>query len=89
MRLSRSTRLLYGEVEHYLADTFNELAVPVRADHRYETYNSLGKRSFEGINAGDSKGTWVMQGWLFVYDAAFWDNASVEALLRGVPNDRC
>jgi len=78
----------YGEVEYYLADTFNELSVPVSADHRYEDLERFGRTVFEGIQAGDPNGTWVMQGWLFVYDAAFWDNASVEALLRGVPNDR-
>jgi alpha-N-acetylglucosaminidase len=78
----------YGEVEYYLADTFNELAVPVREDHRYEDLERFGRTVFEGILAGDPNGTWVMQGWTFVYDSHFWDNCSVEALLRGVPNDR-
>ena len=78
----------YGEVEYYLADTFNELAVPVSEDHRYEDLERFGRTIFESIQAGDPNGTWVMQGWLFVYDSVFWDNASVEALLRGVPNDR-
>ncbi|NYF77939.1 alpha-N-acetylglucosaminidase [Granulicella arctica] len=78
----------YGEVEYYLADTFNELAVPVREDHRYEDLERFGRTVFEGIQAGDPKGTWVMQGWLFVYDSVFWNNESVEALLRGIPNDR-
>lgn len=78
----------YGEVEYYLADTFNELSVPVREDHRYEDLERFGRTVYEGILAGDPNGTWVMQGWLFVYDSAFWDNASVAALLRGVPNDR-
>jgi alpha-N-acetylglucosaminidase len=78
----------YGEVEYYLADTFNELSVPVSEDHRYEDLERFGRTVFEGIQAGDPNGTWVMQAWLFVYDSVFWDNASVEALLRGVPNDR-
>jgi len=78
----------YGEVSYYLADTFNELAVPVREDHRFEDLERFGRTVFEGIQAGDPNGTWVMQGWLFVYDAAFWNNESVEALLRGIPNDR-
>jgi alpha-N-acetylglucosaminidase len=78
----------YGEVEYYLADTFNELAVPVSKDRRYEDLERFGRTVYEGIVAGDPNGTWVMQGWLFVYDSAFWDNPSVEALLRGVPNDR-
>jgi alpha-N-acetylglucosaminidase len=78
----------YGEVEYYLADTFNELAVPVSEDHRYEDLERFGRTVYEGIQAGDANGTWVMQGWLFVYAADFWDNPSVQALLRGVPNDR-
>ncbi|WP_263356082.1 alpha-N-acetylglucosaminidase [Acidicapsa ligni] len=78
----------YGEVEYYLADTFNELAVPVSQDHRYEDLERFGRTVYEGIQAGDPNGTWVMQGWLFVYASEFWDNASVQALLRGVPNDR-
>lgn len=78
----------YGEVEYYLADTFNELDVPVREDHRYEDLERFGRTVFEGIQAGDPNGTWVMQGWLFVYDSEFWNNESVEALLRGIPNDR-
>ena len=78
----------YGEVEYYLADTFNELAVPVREDHRHEDLERFGRTVYEGILAGDPNGTWVMQGWTFVYDSRFWDTSSVEALLRGVPNDR-
>jgi len=78
----------YGEVEYYLADTFNELRVPVSEDNRYADLERFGRTIFESIQAGDPKGTWVMQGWLFIYDSVFWDNASVEALLRGVPNDR-
>ena len=78
----------YGEVSYYLADTFNELAVPVSEARRYEDLEQFGRTVFAGIEAGDPQGTWVMQGWLFVYDAAFWDARSVEALLKGVPNER-
>jgi alpha-N-acetylglucosaminidase len=78
----------YGEVEYYLADTFNELDVPVSEKHRYDDLERFGRTVYEGIQAGDPNGTWVMQGWLFVYASQFWDNASVAALLRGVPNDR-
>jgi alpha-N-acetylglucosaminidase len=77
----------YGEVAYYLADTFNELSVPVSEDHRYEDLERFGRTVYAGIQAGDPNGTWVMQGWLFVYDP-FWDARSVEALLRGVPNER-
>lgn len=87
-RFIQAYKAEYGEVQYYLADTFNELAVPVSADHRYEDLEQFGRTVYEGIQAGDPNGTWVMQGWLFVYDAKFWDNASVKALLSGVPDDR-
>jgi alpha-N-acetylglucosaminidase len=77
----------YGDIQYYLADTFNELAVPVTEDHRYDDLERFGKTVYAGIQAGDPQATWVMQGWLFVFDP-FWDPQSVEALLRGVPNDR-
>ena len=77
----------YGEIQYYLADTFNELAVPVTAEHRYEELEQFGRTVYAGIQAGDPNATWVMQGWLFVNDP-FWDAKSVEALLRGVPNER-
>ena len=79
----------YGEVNYYLADSFNELDPPVSADRRYEDLEQFGRTVYSGILAGDPAGTWVMQGWLFVFGAqGFWDDASVAALLRGVPNDR-
>ena len=79
----------YGEVSYYLADSFNELDPPVRADRRYEDLEQFGRTVYSGILAGDPAGIWVMQGWLFVFGAeGFWDDASGAALLRGVPNDR-
>ena len=87
-RFIESYKAEYGEVSYYLADTFNELPVPVRKDHRDEDLERFGRTVYEGIVAGDPHGTWVMQGWAFVYDAKFWDNGAVEALLRGVPEDR-
>jgi alpha-N-acetylglucosaminidase len=77
----------YGEVKYYLADTFNELTVPVSANQRYEDLERFGKTVYAGIQAGDPDGTWVMQAWLFVFDP-FWDAKSVEALLQGIPDDR-
>lgn len=78
----------YGPVEYYLADSFNELTVPVRPGHRYDDLARFGRTVYDGIQAGDPNGKWVMQGWLFNNDPVFWDNASVQAFLRDVPNDR-
>lgn len=87
-RFIQAYKAEYGEVQYYLADTFNELPVPVSEDHRYDDLKSFGRTVYEGIQAGDPNGVWVMQGWLFVFDAKFWDNDSVKALLAGVPDDR-
>lgn len=84
----REYRKEYGPMKHYLADSFNELDVPVSTEHRYDELAGFGKAVFQSINEGDPHGTWVMQGWLFYNDAAFWDSSSVKALLRDVPDDR-
>jgi alpha-N-acetylglucosaminidase len=64
------------------------MKVPVTPENRYEELSSYGQAVFQSINAGDSTGTWVMQGWLFYSDSAFWDKKSAEALLSKVPDNR-
>jgi alpha-N-acetylglucosaminidase len=79
---------LFGKFDYYLADSFNEMKVPVTPENRYEELASYGKAVFQSINAGDPSGTWVMQGWLFYADSAFWDKKSASALLSKVPDNR-
>ena len=78
----------YGVFNYYLADTFNELQVPVSVDNRYNELAAFGKAVFTSIDSGNSNATWIMQGWMFGNDQTFWDKASVKALLRDVPNER-
>lgn len=78
----------YGEVSYYLADSFNELKVPVSEERRYEELADFGNAVYESIRAGDPAGIWVMQGWLFYNDSQFWDQASVKALLSKIPDDQ-
>lgn len=78
----------YGKFDYYLADTFNELKVPVSADNRYNELAAFGKAVFKSINSANEKATWVMQGWMFGNDKDFWDQESVKALLRDVPDDQ-
>jgi alpha-N-acetylglucosaminidase len=78
----------YGDVHFYLADAFNEMKVPVSENGRYKELRDFGRAIFNSINAGDSLGTWVMQGWLFHNDSHFWDKPSTQALLKDVPDDR-
>jgi alpha-N-acetylglucosaminidase len=87
-RFIKEYRKTFGPCKYYLADSFNELDVPVSADHRYEELAGYGEAVYQSIQRGDPNGVWVMQGWLFNNAAAFWDSASTRALLSRVPDDR-
>ncbi len=84
----REYQRAFGTVHYYLADSFNEMKVPVTPEGRYDELAAFGKAVFSPIADADPQGVWVMQGWLFYNDAAFWDTLSVRALLRDVPDDR-
>ena len=77
----------FGPTEYYLADTFNELNVPV-GSRPEEDLARFSRTIYNSILAGDPNGKWVMQGWLFHNDSAFWDNRKIAAFLSGVPDDR-
>lgn len=77
----------FGPTHFYLADTFNEMNVPV-GPNRGQDLAGFARTVYEGIRAGDPDGVWVMQGWLFRNDPKFWDNQAISAFLSGVPNDR-
>ncbi len=78
----------FGEVNYYLADSFNELEVPVTVEGRYKELADFGNAVYESITAGDPDGIWVMMGWLFFFDGGFWDKPSAQALVSKVPDDR-
>ena len=87
-RFVKEYRRTFGVCHYYLADTFNELEVPVSPEHRYEELAGFGDAVYRSITREDSLGVWVMQGWLFSNMASFWDAASTQALLSRVPDDR-
>ncbi|HEY1683527.1 MAG TPA: alpha-N-acetylglucosaminidase TIM-barrel domain-containing protein, partial [Tepidisphaeraceae bacterium] len=80
----------FGENKYFLADSFNELKVPVPPDRagRLSVLAKYGDAVYQSIIAGEPKATWVMQGWLFFNDAEFWDQDSTAALLSKIPDDR-
>lgn len=80
----------FGENKYFLADSFNEMKVPVPPDRagRLALLAQYGDAVYQSIIAGEPKATWVMQGWLFYNQASFWDQGSVAALLSKIPNDR-
>ncbi|HTX99990.1 MAG TPA: alpha-N-acetylglucosaminidase [Bacteroidota bacterium] len=87
-RFIKEYRRTFGPCSYYLADSFNELDVPVSVEHRYDELAGYGNAVYQSIRRGDSTGVWVMQGWLFSNASSFWDSASTRALLSRVPNDR-
>ncbi len=84
----REYRKIYGYTHFYLADAFNEMTVPVSEKYRYNQLSEFGKAIYRSVAAGDPKGIWVMQGWLFNNDRKFWDKPSVKAFLQQVPDNR-
>jgi alpha-N-acetylglucosaminidase len=80
----------FGPAKYFLADSFNELQVPVPPDRagRLSMLAKYGDAVYESIIAGEPNAVWVMQGWLFYNARKFWDTESVAGLLSAVPDDR-
>lgn len=74
----------YGTDHFYSADTFNE-NIPPTSDSIY--LNDISKRVFTSMASTDSQAVWVMQGWMFHYDSAYWRPRQMQALLNAVPDD--
>jgi alpha-N-acetylglucosaminidase len=75
----------YGTDHLYSADSFNENTPPTD-DSAY--LDSMSKQVYAAMNTADPKAIWVMQGWMFHYNAAFWGPKQIKALLKAVPDDR-
>ncbi|OVA15285.1 Alpha-N-acetylglucosaminidase [Macleaya cordata] len=73
----------YGDVtDIYNCDTFNENLPPTN-DPKY--ISRLGAAVYKAMVKGDKEAVWLMQGWLFSSDSAFWKPAQMKALLHSVP----
>ncbi|KAL5716188.1 alpha-N-acetylglucosaminidase [Ranunculus cassubicifolius] len=73
----------YGDVTHiYSCDTFNE-NLPPTDDPTY--ISSLGAAVYKAMSKTDKDAVWLMQGWLFSSDSAFWKPPQMKALLHSVP----
>ena len=74
----------FGTDHLYSADTFNE-NVPPTSDSSY--LDQMSKKVFASMALADPKAVWVMQGWMFHYNASFWKPAQIQGLLNAVPDD--
>ncbi|XP_050210312.1 alpha-N-acetylglucosaminidase isoform X2 [Mercurialis annua] len=73
----------YGDVtDIYNCDTFNE-NLPPTSDPLF--ISSLGAAVYKAMSKGDPDAVWLMQGWLFYSDSAFWQPPQMKALLHSVP----
>ncbi|XP_056164227.1 alpha-N-acetylglucosaminidase-like isoform X2 [Syzygium oleosum] len=73
----------YGDVtDIYNCDTFNENSPPSN-DPTY--ISMLGAAVYRAMSQGDKDAVWLMQGWLFSSDSAFWKPPQKKALLHSVP----
>ncbi|MCB0730999.1 MAG: alpha-N-acetylglucosaminidase [Ignavibacteriae bacterium] len=84
----------FGPAEFYLADSFNEMDVPLAEDSTKALIElaDYGKAVFKSINDANSNATWVMQGWTFPYmkkdGKLFWTPEKLKALISEVPDDK-
>uniref|UniRef100_A0A9I9DTI3 Alpha-N-acetylglucosaminidase n=1 Tax=Cucumis melo TaxID=3656 RepID=A0A9I9DTI3_CUCME len=65
-----------------MTDTFNENTPPTN-DTSY--ISSLGASVYKAMVKADKDAVWLMQGWLFYSDSAFWKPDQMKALLHSVP----
>lgn len=75
----------YGTDHYYAADVFNENKPPTNDSGFLST---VSKSVYHSMSAVDSQAIWVMQGWLFVNNPAFWQRPQMEALLHAIPDNK-
>ena len=75
---------VFGTDHFYSADTFNE-NVPPTSDSLY--LDGMSKKVYASMAGADPRAVWVMQGWMFHYNAAYWKPTQIQALLKAVPDD--
>ncbi|KAI0434497.1 glycoside hydrolase family 89 protein [Xylaria sp. FL1042] len=72
----------YGNVTNFWTlDQFNENN-PASGDLGY--LESVSANTWNSLKAADPDAIWIMQGWLFSSNSAFWTNERIQAFLGGV-----
>jgi alpha-N-acetylglucosaminidase len=82
----------FGRGEFYLADNFNEMAVPhapgETEDALLAKLANYGNAVYQAIRSVNADAIWVMQGWTFPYNGDFWTYPRLNALVSRVPDDK-
>ncbi|POR36171.1 Alpha-N-acetylglucosaminidase [Tolypocladium paradoxum] len=75
----------YGNVTRfYTLDQFNENNPP---SGELDYLHNVSQNTWKTLKAADPLAVWVMQGWLFTSNSAFWTNDRIQAFIEGVPNN--
>ncbi|KAH7910217.1 glycoside hydrolase family 89 protein [Hygrophoropsis aurantiaca] len=83
--ISKQTAAYGANVSHiYTLDQYNEND-PYSGDPAY--LQNVSSATFASLRAADPQAVWLMQGWLFFSDEAFWTTERVQAYLGGVPGN--
>jgi alpha-N-acetylglucosaminidase len=84
----------FGKGEFYLADSFNEMDVPLSEDkdEALKELAGFGESVYKSISSVNPDAVWVMQGWTFPYQRKngklFWTPERLAALVSKVPDDK-
>lgn len=77
----------YGKADLFLADSFNEMLPPVSEDNKIEELSEYGEAIYRSIKEYDPTATWVVQGWTFGHQSAFWGSDATRSFFSKVPKD--
>ncbi len=85
----------FGKGKFYLADSFNEMSVPISDDPEIakKELANYGKAVYQPIVEANPDAIWVMQGWTFPYHrdddgSLFWTPERLEAMMSEIPDDK-
>ena len=85
----------FGKGEFYLADSFNEMDVPLSDDPDIakEELAAYGEAVYKPIKEANPDAVWVMQGWTFPYHRdkdgqLFWTPDRLRAMMSKIPDDK-
>lgn len=84
MFLEEQTRV-FGTDHLYSADSFNEMTPPSN-DSTY--LSGVADKVYMSMSQVDPEAVWVMQGWMFMDRAWYWQPTQMKALFNAVPEDR-
>lgn len=75
---------MYGPVKYFLADSFNEMEIPVTSTLT-EDLRRYGRESYAAIHSAIDDAVWVMQGWMFFFQKDTWTKEAVQSFLKDIP----